>query len=55
VCLITPNYLSDLVKQVLLDKYGLFTGAKIRWEIRFDSAYQKPLRASYKVEIENQN
>jgi len=37
-----------------LDKDGLFTGAKIRWETGFDSAYRETLHASCEMEIENQ-
>ena len=37
-----------------MDKDGLFTGAKIRWEPGFDSAYRETLHASCEMEIENQ-
>ena len=53
--LITSNYLTKFVEQVLSDKDGLFTGAKLRWETRSDSAYRETLHASCEMEIENQN
>lgn len=34
--LITSNNQTKSVEQVFLDKFGLFTGAKIRWETRFN-------------------
>ena len=52
--LITSNHPTKFVEHFLLEKDGLFTGAKFRWETRLGAANRETLHASCEMEVENQ-